>query len=107
MTSLRLKQIYFKLAKLHGEKCEAEENLEDILNEIKAIAEKIRYNHPYRNFIDIIVTKCPDSFRNGLRRNVEDFSDYEENTNQRDIPSEKSLVNLHCRLIKSLQVNNR
>lgn len=56
-TSLRLKQIYFKIAKLHGEKCEAEENLEDILNEIKTIAEKIKYNHPLRHCVDIIVKK--------------------------------------------------
>lgn len=56
-TSLRLKQIYFKIAKLHGEKCEAEEDLEDILNEIKTIAEKIKYNHPLRHCVDIIVKK--------------------------------------------------
>jgi hypothetical protein len=56
-TSLHLKQIYFKIAKLHGEKCDAEENLEDILNEVKTIAEKIRYNHPLRNCVDLIVKK--------------------------------------------------
>ncbi len=108
-TSLYLKQTYFKLAKLHGEKCEAEENLEDILSEIKTIAEKIRYNHPLRNCVDIIVKKCPQSFRNNLRRNNEDYSDYNENDFNRtnEIPSEKALVKLHAKLIKSLQVNNR
>jgi hypothetical protein len=55
--SLRLKQIYFKLAKLHGEKCDAEEALEDVLNETKTIAESIRYNHPLRSCVDIIVKK--------------------------------------------------
>lgn len=108
-TSLNLKQTYFKLAKLHSEKCEAEENLEDILGEIKIIAEKIKYNHPLRKCVDLIITKCPQSFRNNLRRNVEDYTDYEENENSRnsDIPSEKALVKLHSKLIKSLQVNNR
>ncbi|CAF0888733.1 unnamed protein product [Brachionus calyciflorus] len=106
-TSLRLKQLYFKLAKLHGEKCEAEEQLEDILNEIKIIAEKIRYNHPFRSFVDIIVTKCPESFRNSLRRNVEDYSEYNESAYDRDIPSEKALVKLNCSLIKALQVKDR
>jgi hypothetical protein len=56
-TSLQLKQIYFKIAKVHGEKCEVEETLEDILNEIKAIAEKIKYNNPLRHCVDIIVKK--------------------------------------------------
>ncbi len=107
-TSLNLKQTYFKLAKLHGEKCEAEENLEDILGEIKTIAEKIKYNHPLRKCVDLIVKKCPQSFRNNLRRNVEDYTDYNENENRNsDIPSEKALVKLHSKLIKSLQVNNR
>lgn len=106
-TSLYLKQIYFKIAKLHGEKCDAEENLEDILNEVKAIAEKVRYNHPVRNCIDLIVKKCPESFRSSLRRNVEDYRDYDELRQDNDIPSEKSLVNLHTRLIKSIHVNNR
>lgn len=104
---LHLKQLHFKIAKLHGEKFEAEENLEDILNEIKVIAEKIRYNHPLRAYVDLIVKKCPESYRNNLRRNVEDYSEYDEDRSYREIPSEKSLVNLHNRLIKILQVNNR
>ncbi len=41
-TALNLKRIYFKIAKLHGEKCDAEENLEDILSEVKTIAEKVK-----------------------------------------------------------------
>ena len=57
ITPLRLKQIYFKVAKIHTEKCEAEENLEDILNEVKTLAEKIKYNHPLRACIDLIIKK--------------------------------------------------
>lgn len=106
-TDLNLKQIYFKLAKLHGEKCDAEESLEDLLNEIKTIAENIRYNHPLRNYIDLIVKKCPENFRKNLQRNVEDFSEYNNNSSHSEIIEEKSLVNLHNRLIKLLQLNNR
>ncbi len=106
-TELHLKQLYFKIAKLHGEKCDAEESLEDILNEIKTIAEKIRYNHPLRNYVDLIVKKCPENFRTSLRRNVEDYNEYNEENSYREMPSENSLVNLHNRLIKMIQVNNR
>ena len=79
------------------------------MSEIKSLAEKIKYNHPLRGCVDIIVAKCPQSFRNNLRRNVEDYTDYNEEENRRnnDIPSEKALVKLHSKLIKSLQVNNR
>lgn len=107
-TALHLKRIYFKVAKLHAEKCEAEETLEDVLVEIKTVAEKIRYNHGLRECIEIIVKKCPDAFRNNLRRNIEDYVDYDENSRaSEDLPSEKQLVGLHYRLIKALQVNNR
>ena len=63
-TALYLKQLYFKITKLHGEKCEADESLEDILNEIKTAAEKIKYNHPYRNFLDIILKKVRKKYFN-------------------------------------------
>lgn len=61
-TSLYLKQLYFRIAKLQGEKCDAEENLEDILGEVKSVTEKIKYNHPLRSCIDVIVKKVSLSF---------------------------------------------
>ncbi len=98
----------FKIAKLHGEKCDAEESLEDILAEVKTIAEKVRYNHPLRSCVDVIVGKCPEVFRTTLRRNVEDYRDFDESrSSDSDVPSEKYLVALHNRLIKSLQVSSR
>jgi hypothetical protein len=62
MTSLRLRQIYFKLAKLHGEKCDAEEALEDILNDIRTLADKIKYNNPMRSCLDIIIQKVKKKY---------------------------------------------
>lgn len=53
--------------------------------------------------------QCPESFRASLRRNVEDFVDYNESSGRRaaDLPTEKALVTLHSRLIKASQINNR
>jgi hypothetical protein len=42
-----------------------------------------------------------------LRRNIEDYRDYDEASDNRGVPNERNLVALHTRLIKSLQVNNR
>jgi len=43
-----------------------------------------------------------------LRRNVEDYRDFDESrSSNSDVPSEKYLVTLHNRLIKSQQVNSR
>jgi hypothetical protein len=55
--SFYLKQAYFKLAKMHSEKCEADESLEDVLGEVKEVAEKIKYNHPMRECVDLILQK--------------------------------------------------
>ena len=112
MTALHLNQIYFKVVKLHGEKCEADEHLEDILAEVKEIAEKVRYNDPLRTNVEIILSKCPEAFRNSIRRNMEDYNDYNESSRGMSssgsgMPSVKHLVGLHYRVIKALQVKNR
>jgi hypothetical protein len=101
--NLHLKQSYFQLARLHIEKCEAEEELEDLVAEIKQLAEKIKYNHSYRIFIDTIIQKCPEEYN--LRLNLEDYHDYNGTTD--DLPSEAYFVKLHVKLIKCIHKYKR
>jgi hypothetical protein len=107
--SFRLQQLYFNLAKLHGEKCEAEEHIEEVFAEIKQVSEKTKYNHQLRRYVDIILKKCPESFTNGLRQTTNDFHEYNEDPLlvDRNMPTEKSLVKLHKSLIDALQNFNR
>ncbi|CAH1775347.1 unnamed protein product [Owenia fusiformis] len=99
-----LKQIQFKLAKLSTEKSEAEENLEDCLEDVKKASETIRYNHPLRKCVDTILLKCPENLQNQVSRNRDDFQDF---NNPTETPTEKSLVRLHKNVIKTSQTHRR
>ena len=103
-----LKQSYFQLAKVHTEKCEAEEELEDLTSEIKQLAQKIKYNHGYRSFIEIIIRKCPDEYKQNLRINMDDYQEYSENEEaSSSLPDESYLVKLHTKLIKCIHKYKR
>jgi len=114
--TLHLKQSYFQLAKMHTEKCEAEEELEDLTREIKELAKKIKYNHPFRNFIEIIIKRCPDDYKRNLNINLDDYQEYrregevgnESSVFVDGLPSDESyFVKLNTKLIKSVHKYKR
>ncbi|XP_029940021.1 LMBR1 domain-containing protein 2-B-like isoform X2 [Salarias fasciatus] len=84
---------YFKASKLMTEKADAEETLEDVMEEVRKVSESIKYNHPHRKFIDTILRKCPLDYQEKMGRNMDDYEDFEDKQNCD--PSEKSLVRLH------------
>ncbi|CAI9728580.1 Hypothetical predicted protein [Octopus vulgaris] len=99
-----LSRTQFKIAKLSTEKSEAEEALEDVLEEIKRASESIRYNHYLRRHVDTILLKCPENFRKSIQRNVDDYEDYDS---PMDSPTERTLVRLHKRVIRASQIYQR
>ncbi|XP_055886080.1 G-protein coupled receptor-associated protein LMBRD2-like [Biomphalaria glabrata] len=99
-----LSNTYFKIAKLSTEKTEAEEALEDVLEETRRTAEKIRYNHPLRKHMDTILTKCPESTRQSVRGKNDDFEDFNQ---PQDILCESTLVKLHKKVIRRSQIQRR
>uniref|UniRef100_A0A7M4FDJ7 LMBR1 domain containing 2 n=1 Tax=Crocodylus porosus TaxID=8502 RepID=A0A7M4FDJ7_CROPO len=100
-----LMKTYFKAAKLMTEKADAEENLEDVMEEVRKVNESIKYNHPLRKCIDTILKKCPTEYQERMGRNMDDYEDFEEKQNS--YPSEKSLVKLHKQVIYSVQRHRR
>ncbi|KAG5835146.1 hypothetical protein ANANG_G00269050 [Anguilla anguilla] len=100
-----LMKTYFKAAKLMTEKADAEENLEDIMEEVRKISEAIKYNHPLRKYIDTILRKCPIEYQEKMGRNMDDYEDFDDKQNT--YPSEKSLVKLHKQVIYAVQRHNR
>uniref|UniRef100_A0AAY4CSU1 LMBR1 domain-containing protein 2 n=1 Tax=Denticeps clupeoides TaxID=299321 RepID=A0AAY4CSU1_9TELE len=96
---------YFKVAKLMTEKADAEENLEDIMEEVRKVSESIKYNHPLRKYIDTILRKCPVEYQEKMGRNMDDYEDFDDKQNT--YPSEKSLVKLHKQVIYTVQRHNR
>ncbi|KAL4235670.1 LMBR1 domain-containing protein 2 [Mactra antiquata] len=101
--SYMLSRTYFKIAKQSTEKTEAEENLEDVLEEVKQASEKIRYNHSLRKHVETILEKCPESLKSSVSR-TEDYEDYNKSI---ETPSEKALVKLHRNVIYAVQTNKR
>ncbi|XP_057287108.1 G-protein coupled receptor-associated protein LMBRD2 [Pezoporus wallicus] len=100
-----LMKTYFKAAKLMTEKADAEENLEDIMEEVRKVSESIKYNHPLRKCVDTILKKCPTEYQERMGRNMDDYEDFDERQNS--YPTEKSLVKLHKQVIYSVQRHRR
>lgn len=100
-----LMKTYFKAAKLMTEKADAEENLEDVMEEVRKVNESIKYNHPLRKCVDTILKKCPTEYQEKMGRNMDDYEDFDEKRNS--YPSEKSLVKLHKQVIYSVQRHRR
>lgn len=96
---------YFKAAKLMTEKADAEETLEDVMEEVRKVNESIKYNHPLRKCVDTILKKCPIEYQEKMGRNMDDYEDFDEKHNT--YPSEKSLVKLHKQVIYSVQRHRR
>uniref|UniRef100_A0AAR2KU57 Uncharacterized protein n=1 Tax=Pygocentrus nattereri TaxID=42514 RepID=A0AAR2KU57_PYGNA len=88
-----LAKTYFKVAKLMTEKADAEENLEDVMEDVRGVNETIKYNHPLRKCIDTILKKCPVEYQEKLGRNMDDYEDFDDKRNP--CPNKKSLVKLH------------
>ncbi|KAB0397772.1 hypothetical protein E2I00_011041, partial [Balaenoptera physalus] len=100
-----LMKTYFKAAKLMTEKADAEETLEDVMEEVRKVNESIKYNHPLRKCVDTILKKCPLEYQEKMGRNMDDYEDFDEKHNT--YPSEKSLVKLHKQVIYSVQRHRR
>uniref|UniRef100_A0A8C8JDB0 Uncharacterized protein n=1 Tax=Oncorhynchus tshawytscha TaxID=74940 RepID=A0A8C8JDB0_ONCTS len=96
---------YFKAAKLMTEKADAQENLEDVMEEVRKVQESIKYNHPLRKYIDTVLRKCPVDYQEKMGRNMDDYEDFDDKQNT--YPSEKSLVKLHKQVIYAVQRHNR
>lgn len=100
-----LMKTYFKASKLMTEKADAEENLEDVMEEVRKVSESIKYNHPLRKCIDTILRKCPVDYQEKMGRNMDDYEDFDDKQNT--YPTEKSLVKLHKQVIYAVQRHNR
>ncbi|KAK7100923.1 G-protein coupled receptor-associated protein LMBRD2-like [Littorina saxatilis] len=101
----KLSITYFKIAKLSTEKTEAEEALEDVLEEIRRCADKIRYNSPLRPHMDTVLAKCPESTRRATT-NLDDYEDYGPSAATPDV-SIPTLVKLHKKVMRALQLQRR
>ncbi|KAJ8285294.1 hypothetical protein GJAV_G00025200 [Gymnothorax javanicus] len=100
-----LDKTYFKAAKLMSEKADAEEALEDAMEDVRKVSESIKYNDPLRKYIDTILRKCPEDYQEKMGRNLDDYEDYDDR--RKTYPSQRRFVKLHKRVIYAVQRHNR
>nr|CAG4647762.1 EOG090X03B7 [Moina brachiata]SVE92915.1 EOG090X03B7 [Moina brachiata] len=97
-----LTRLYFKAAKLHAEKSEAEENLEDYLEALQVALDRVPPSDPLRRSVETISDKVPLEWRERMRRKSANTSQL----TQTDL-NEKSFVRLHRQVIRALQRQHR
>lgn len=97
-----LTRLYFKAAKLHAEKSEAEENLEDYLDALQVALNRISPSDPLRKNVETISDKLPTEWREHMKRKTVNANQM----NSSDL-DEKALVRLHRQVIRALQRQHR
>lgn len=98
----QLNRAYFKVAKLMGERSDAEEVLDDALLAVNLISNTIGQSDGRRPFVDEIVGKVPIELMEKIKRRRG-----EEASFGADPPTERSLTKLHRRVIRALQNHHR
>jgi len=97
----RLNKAYFKVAKLWGEKSDAEGNLEEVLGSVEAVNRVVGQVDIAREHIDVIVNKVPLEIMERVRRRRLE-ADMGNAT-----PDEKSLAKLNKQVMLALQTHRR
>ena len=86
----KLNYLYFKVAKLSAEKCEAEEKLDDALEQIQHTYEAVLSNHRHlRFYMEIILEKCPEEWTNKLISRYANLEDAVVGTTGRSVTMTK------------------
>lgn len=103
-----LSYLYFKVSKLSAEKCEAEEKLEDVLEEIQNSYESLSGIHdPMRPFLDEILNKCPLEWRNQMVARCGQNPEVSNRGFLGTAYNEKSYIRMHKSIIRAMQYHHR
>ncbi|KAG8202034.1 hypothetical protein JTE90_010403 [Oedothorax gibbosus] len=98
-----LNNLYFKASKLSAEKCETEERVDDLLEEISQISETTAPNHPTRPYVDLILEKIPEEKKSAIViKRPKDDANF-----MMDGMSEKGLAKLHKQIIRAVHMFRR
>ncbi|XP_074598129.1 G-protein coupled receptor-associated protein LMBRD2 [Brevipalpus obovatus] len=102
-----LTYLYFKIAKLSGEKIEAESHLDDLLEEINCAFQTISTsNIRFRQYLNEILRKCPPDWRSNV---IARYQNLERGAQARGgiAYTEKSLVRMNQAIKKAVQNHHR
>lgn len=104
----KLDYLFFKVAKTNGEKCEADGNLDDLLDEIRVLyIYASDRGHVFSGHLEKILRKCPESFQNEFitrhGRSVSSASHQEIESKL----TEKNLIKLNAKIKQAVQTSHR
>lgn len=103
----RLNYYYFKVAKLSAEKCEADEKLDDALEQIQHTFDAVVTTHKHlMPFMEVILEKCPIEWKNKLLAKYNNSQDRSRG-NRVVAYTEKDMVRLHANILKASQAHHR
>lgn len=115
--SQSLNQLYFRVAQVNAEKCEAEEKLDDVLEEIHQAFSAIETveNSPLKRYLNKIVDRCPADWKkrsNAFRRQANaSTTNNDLERSKAQIHDIQSLIRLHRKVIRAVhhhrQINCR
>ncbi|EDV22138.1 uncharacterized protein TRIADDRAFT_29321 [Trichoplax adhaerens] len=103
----KLSVIQFQIAKMTTDKEEAQEGLETVVSDIAGAASLIRRYSPLYENMKTILSKCPEELRQKVDAQRTELEDKGNANELQDIPTMKSLVKLHSRLILANQKVSR
>lgn len=108
-----MNQLYFRVARVNSEKCEAEEKLDDVLEEIHQAFNAIgtNENSPLKKYLTKIVDKCPPDWKrrsNAFRRQAAASTTiYEPDRSKVQTHDTQSMIKLHRKVIKAVHYHRQ
>lgn len=108
-----LSRQYFRVARLNAEKCEAEEKLDDVLEEIHHAFTALGNNehHPLRRYLTQIVDKCPPDWKrrsNAFRMQAAATNaTYNSDASKAQHYDIKTMTQLHRRVISAVHYHKQ
>lgn len=108
-----LNRHYFRVGKLNAEKCEAEEKLDDVLEEIHQVHTALGTNdhEPLRRYLAKIIEKCPPDWKrrsNAFRRQASaSTAIYEPDRSKTQDYDLQTLIRLNRKVIKAVHYHRQ
>lgn len=108
-----LSRHYFQVGKLNAEKCEAEEKLDDVLEEIHQVYTVLGTNEhsPLKHYLAKIVDKCPPDWKrrsNAFRRQAAaSNSIYDTDRSKSQDYDLQTMIRLHKKVIKAVHYHRQ
>lgn len=103
----KLDYLFFKVAKRNGEKCEADGNLDDLLDEIRELyIYATDTSHMFSGHLETILRKCPETFQNEfISRHGRTVGHSSHDIEAKLI--EKNLIKLNANIKRAVQMSHR